>query len=200
MCAYPAMKEVCEYWMDRLETLPDGTTGDAHRAFARTDARRERGVSFDQQTIWDLFTSTIEAADPLGVDAEFRAELAARRAKLLPPKIGKWGQFQEWMVDRDDPKDTHRHIRTCSRSIPAVKSARQHAGVGQGRGISLNARGDESTGWSTAWKISLWARLYDGDHAHKLFAYLIRPCTAGDGQRGRRPLRQLVRCLSAFPD
>ena len=138
---------------------------------------RERGVSFEQETIWDLFTSTIEASELLGVDAEFRAELGARRAKLLPPKIGKWGQLQEWMTDRDDPKDTHRHISHLFAVHPGRQiSPASTPELAKAARISLTARGDDSTGWSTAWKISQWARLHDGDHAHKLFAYLIRPC------------------------
>ena len=69
------------------------------------------GDSYDQQLCWDLFTNTIEAAEALGVDAELpRASSMAKRDKLLGPKIGKWGQLQEWMEDIDDPKDTHRHL------------------------------------------------------------------------------------------
>ena len=174
--AYPAMKEVCEYWIDSLQAQPDGTlitpTG-----LSPEHGPKEPGISFDQQMVWDLFTSTIEAADALGVDAEFRAQLADKRAHLLAPKIGKWGQLQEWMVDRDDPKDTHRH----QSHLVALHPGRQISPLttpelARAAGVSLNARGDESTGWSTAWKISLWARLLDGDRAHNLFANLIRPC------------------------
>jgi alpha-L-fucosidase 2 len=175
--AYPAMKEVCAYWLAKLETLPDGTLV-APKSFSPEQMHvHERGVSFEQQTTWDLFTSTIEASEILGVDEDFRALLADKRAHLLKPKIGKWGQIQEWMSDLDNPKDTHRHIS----HLLAVHPGRQISPettpeLAQAARVSLNARGDDSTGWSCAWKISQWARLYDGDHAHKLFAYLIRPC------------------------
>ena len=174
--AYPAMKEVCEYWLDSLQAQPDGTlitpTG-----LSPEHGPKEPGISFDQQLVWDLFTSTIEAADALGVDAEFRAQLADKRAHLLAPKIGKWGQLQEWMVDRDDPKDTHRH----QSHLVALHPGRQISPLttpelARAAGVSLNARGDESTGWGAVWKMSLWARLFDGDRAHKLSTYLIRPC------------------------
>jgi alpha-L-fucosidase 2 len=172
--AYPMMKEVCEFWLDRLKTLPDGTLV-APNGYSPEHGPREDGVSHDQQLIWDVFNNTVEAADALGTDREFRNELSAKRDKLLAPKIGKWGQLQEWMVDRDDPKDTHRHLS----HLVAVHPGRQISPMAtpqlaEAARVSLNARGDESTGWSTAWKINLWARLRDGERAYKLMHNLIR--------------------------
>ncbi len=176
--AYPAMKEVCEYWMDSLRARPDGTLV-TPAGLSPEHGPKEPGISFDQQMVWDLFTSTIEAAETLGVDPEFRAQLAGLRARLLPPQIGKWGQLQEWMVDRDDPQDTHRH----QSHLVALHPGRQISPLttpelARAAGVSLNARGDESTGWGAAWKMSLWARLFDGDRAWKLSTYLIRPCNS----------------------
>jgi len=174
--AYPAMKEVCEFSLDRLKALPDGTLVTT-QGFSPEHGPKEDGVSFDQQLVWDLFTSTIEAAEILGVDADFRAELADKRARLLGPKIGKWGQLQEWMTDRDGPKDTHRHLSHLIAVYPGRQiSLAATPELAQAARVSLTARGDDSTGWSTAWKISLWSRLQDGDHAHKLFGSLLRPC------------------------
>ena len=172
--AYPMMKEVCEFWLDRLKTLPDGTLV-APNGYSPEHGPREDGVAHDQQLIWDLFNNTIEAADSLGIDDEFRETLAAKRDKLLGPKIGKWGQLQEWMVDRDDPHDTHRHLS----HLVAVYPGRQITPLATPRlaeaaKTSLTARGDVSTGWSSAWKINLWARLRDGDHAYKIIRNLIR--------------------------
>ena len=166
--AYPAMKEVCQYWIDSLEAQPDGTLI-TPVGLSPEQGPHEKGISFDQQWVWDLFTSTIEASEVLGVDAEFRGQLTAMRTKLLPPKIGRWGQLQEWMVDRDDPKNTHRHISHLvalfpGRQISPLKTPELAAAAR----VSLNARGDASTGWSTANKINLWARLQDGDRAYKL--------------------------------
>ena len=174
--AYPAMTEVCRYWIDSLEAQPDGTLV-TPVGLSPEQGPHEKGVSFDQQWVWDLFTSTIEAAEVLGVDAEFRQELTERRARLLPPKIGRWGQLQEWMVDRDDPKNTHRHLSHLvalfpGRQISPAKTPKLAAAAQ----ISLNARGDASTGWSTANKINMWARLHDGDRAHKLISLLLERC------------------------
>jgi alpha-L-fucosidase 2 len=172
--AYPMLKEVCEFWLDRLKALPDGTLV-APNGYSPEHGPREDGVSHDQQLIWDLFNNTVEAADALGVDREFRDLLAGKRDRLLGPKIGKWGQLQEWMVDRDDPKDTHRHLSHLVALHPGRQIApRKTSQLAQAARVSLNARGDVSTGWSTAWKINLWARLHDGDRAYKLIGNLFR--------------------------
>ena len=188
--AYPAMKEVCEYWLDSLQARPDGTWI-TPKGLSPEHGPVEPGISFDQQQVWDLFTSTIEAAGALGVDVEFRAQLADKRAHLLAPKIGKWGQLQEWMEDIDDPNDHHRH----QSHLVALHPGRQISPLttpelAKAAAVSLNARGDESTGWGAAWKMSLWARLFDGDRAHKLSTYLIRPChshTEGNSGGGLYP-------------
>ena len=100
--------------------------------------------------------------------------LSAKRAKLLGPKIGRWGQLQEWMVDRDDPTDTHRHLSHLVAVHPGRQiSPRTTPELAEAARVSLNARGDISTGWSTAWKINLWARLHDGERAYKLIGNLL---------------------------
>jgi alpha-L-fucosidase 2 len=172
--AYPMMKEVCEFWCDRLKALPDGRLV-APNGYSPEHGPREDGVSHDQQLIWDLFNNTVEAADALGTDRDFRNTIAAQREKLLGPQIGKWGQLQEWMVDRDDPKDTHRHLSHLVALYPGRQiTLPTTPQLAEAARVSLNARGDVSTGWSTAWKINLWARLHDGDRAHKLIGNLLR--------------------------
>ena len=172
--AYPMMKEVCEFWQDRLKALPDGTLV-APNGFSPEHGPREDGVSHDQQLIWDVFNNTVAAADALGMDREFRNDIAAKRDRLLAPKIGKWGQLQEWMVDRDDPKDDHRHMSHLVAVHPGNQiSVQKTPALAEAARVSLNARGDVSTGWSTAWKINLWARLHDGDRAYKLIGNLLR--------------------------
>jgi alpha-L-fucosidase 2 len=172
--AYPVMKEVCEFWEDRLKALPDGTLV-APLGYSPEQGPREDGVSFDQELVWDLFTNTIEASQALGVDPGYRLKLTAMRDKLLVPKIGKWGQLQEWMVDRDDPKNDHRHVSHLFALHPGRQiSPTKTPALAAAARISLNARGDAGTGWSKAWKISFWARLLDGDHAHKIYSELLK--------------------------
>jgi len=178
--AYPAMKEICEYWVDRLITRPDGTLM-TPPGLSPEHGPVEEGVSFDQQLVWDLFNNTIEAADALGCDREFRDLLAAKRARLLPPKIGKWGQLQEWEVERDDPKDDHRHTSHLiavfpGRQISVVKTPE----LAKAAAVSLEARGvngDSCREWAFAWRMSIWARLAQGDKAHFMYENLIKRST-----------------------
>ncbi|MEI7729308.1 MAG: glycoside hydrolase N-terminal domain-containing protein [Verrucomicrobiota bacterium] len=166
--AYPILKEVCEFWEDRLKALPDGTLV-APNGYSPEHGPHEDGVSHDQQLVWDLFSNYVEAADALGVDRAYRDKIAAMRDRLLAPKIGKWGQLQEWMVDRDDPKDQHRHLSHLVALHPGRQiSPLQTPKLAEAAKVSLTARGDGATGWSKAWKINLWARLLDGDHAYKI--------------------------------
>jgi alpha-L-fucosidase 2 len=97
------------------------------------------------------------------------------RDKLLVPKIGTWGQLQEWMVDRDDPKNDHRHVSHLFALHPGRQiSPTQTPALAAAAKVSLIARGDAGTGWSKAWKISFWARLLDGDHSYKMYSELLK--------------------------
>jgi len=135
----------------------------------------EDGVSYDQQIVWDLFTNTIEAADALGIDKEYRESIASLRSKLLGPRIGKWGQLQEWMVDRDNPKDHHRHVSHMFALFPGRQiSPAATPKLAAAARKSLEARGYKGdVGWSNAWKAALWARLLDSDRAYMYINRLI---------------------------
>ncbi len=96
------------------------------------------------------------------------------RDDLLKPSIGRWGQLKEWEEDKDDPKDTHRHVSHLFALFPGRQiSTALTPDLAEAARVSLNARGDESTGWSRAWKINFWARLGDGDRSYKLLRNLI---------------------------
>ncbi|MCU0914316.1 MAG: glycoside hydrolase family 95 protein [Planctomycetes bacterium] len=167
--AYPMMKEACEFWEDHLKTLPDGRLAVPNGWSPEHGPRDVDGVTYDQMMIWDLFTNTIEAADVLGTDQAFRDKIAALRDKLVGPKIGRWGQLQEWMEDLDEPNDTHRHVSHLFGLHPGRQlSPTTTPELAAAARKSLAARGDAGTGWSMAWKIAFWARLHDGDHAYKM--------------------------------
>lgn len=175
--AYPVMKEICEFWLDHLKELPDGTLVAPKGRSPEHGPVDVDGVTYDQTLCWDLFTNTIEASAALGVDGELRAELIAKRARLLGPKIGRWGQLQEWMEDVDDPKCDHRHLShllgvyPCSQIDPTTAPA-----LAQAAKVSLVARrdaGPEHPAWSRVWKACLFARLSDGDAAYGELARLF---------------------------
>jgi alpha-L-fucosidase 2 len=167
------LKEVCQFWEDHLKRRPDGTlvTPDG---WSPEHGPEEEGVTYDQEIVYDLFTNTIEAADVLGDDQEFRAHIAGLRDKLLKPKVGRWGQLQEWEADKDDPKDDHRHVSHLFALYPGRQITRAATPkLAEAARVSLRARGDQSTGWSRAWKMNFWARLWDGDHAYTMLRNLI---------------------------
>jgi len=173
--AYPILKEVCQFWEDHLVRRPDGTlvTPDGWSP-EQYKYEPEEGVTYDQEIIWDLFTNTIEAADELGEDTEFRNHIAEMREDLLKPAIGRWGQLKEWEIDRDDPEDKHRHVSHLFALFPGRQiSTVATPELAEAARVSLNARGDESTGWSRAWKINFWARLGNGDRSYKLLRSLV---------------------------
>ena len=172
--AYPMLKEICQFWEDSLKELPDGTLV-VPKGWSPEHGPEEDGVSYDQQIVWDLLTNYIQASEVLGIDEDYRRKVAGMREKLLGPKIGRWGQLQEWMVDRDDPKDHHRHVSHLfglhpGRQISPVATPK----LAEAARVSLAGRGDGGTGWSKAWKISFWARLLDGDHAYKMLSEQLK--------------------------
>ncbi|MBT4400606.1 MAG: glycoside hydrolase family 95 protein [Bacteroidetes bacterium] len=173
--AYPILKEVCFFWEDHLVRRADGTlvTPDGWSP-EQYKYEPEEGVTYDQEIIYDLFTNTIEAADELGDDKEFRNHIAKMRDDLLKPAIGRWGQLKEWEPDKDDPQDKHRHVSHLFALYPGRQiSMALTPDLAEAARVSLNARGDESTGWSRAWKINFWARLGDGNRSYKLLRSLL---------------------------
>jgi alpha-L-fucosidase 2 len=171
--AYPVMKEICEFWEERL--IPDSNgklvTPDG---WSPEHGPHEPGVTYDQEIIWDLFTNYLEASAILGADPEYRKTVVSLREKLLKPQIGKWGQLMEWSVDRDDSTNTHRHISHLFALYPGRQiSINQTPELAAAAKKILIARGDQSTGWAMAWRINFWARMYDGNHAYKLLRNLM---------------------------
>ena len=171
--AYPILKEICEFWDDHLKRRPDGTVV-APMGWSPEHGPIEDAITHDHQIIFDLFTNYVEAAHILKIDTAYKKHISMLKSKLLKPKIGKWGQLQEWETDRDDPKDKHRHVSHLFGLHPGREiSPIQTPALAQAAKVSLTARGDESTGWSMAWKMNFWARLHDGNHAYKILQNFI---------------------------
>jgi alpha-L-fucosidase 2 len=174
--AYPLLKEVSEYWEDHLKALPDGRLV-APKGWSPEHGPEEDGVAHDQQIIWDLFSNTIAAADALGADKATRDKLAGMRDKLVGPQIGKWGQLMEWMVDRDDPKDQHRHTSHLFAVYPGLQiSMTKTPDLAAAARKSLDARGeagDSRRSWTWPWRCAMWARFREGERAHRTIRGLL---------------------------
>lgn len=151
-----------------LVVAPSSSPENVH-AGSGGKATTAAGVTMDNQLVSNLYNIVIESSKILGEDAEFAARLKSNLAKMAPMQIGRWGQLQEWMHDWDDPKDIHRHVSHLWGLYPGNQiSPFRTPELFDGARTSLIARGDPSTGWSMGWKVCLWARLLDGDHAYKL--------------------------------
>lgn len=175
--AWPLMKEVGEFWEDRLKPTADGKLV-APNGWSPEHGPIQDGVAYDQQILWDHFDNMARAATVLG-DKAAAAHAAGLRDRLAPPGIGSWGQLLEWLEELKDPvldtpKDTHRHVSHLYALYPGrqISPARTPALAAAAR-KTLEARGDVSTGWSMAWKMAWWARLLDGDRAHRLLGNLL---------------------------
>lgn len=170
--AYPVLKETCEFWEVRLKELPDGRLV-IPNGWSPEHGPHEDGVAYCQQIAWDLFDNYVRASEALGLDADYRAKIAGLRDRLLGPQIGKWGQLMEWMTDRDDPNDHHRHTSHLFAVFPgrqiSVEKTPEFAAAAR---KSLVARGEDAKSdvreWSYAWRTALYARLRDGENAHRL--------------------------------
>jgi alpha-L-fucosidase 2 len=173
---YPVLKSACEFYQDFLieepthkwlvvspsvspENTPQGHWGSALSA----------GTTMDNQILFDLFTKTIKAAKLLKKDEALMADFQKIIDRLPPMQIGKFGQLQEWLGDWDNPNDKHRHVSHLYGLYPSNQiTPDKTPELFDAARTSLIQRGDVSTGWSMGWKINLWARLLDGNHAHKL--------------------------------
>ncbi|MFG6462956.1 glycoside hydrolase N-terminal domain-containing protein [Roseateles sp. DXS20W] len=189
--AWPVLKEVGEFWEDRLKALPDGPMKGrlvAPNGWSPEHGPIQDGVAYDQQILWDHFDNMAQAAAALGERAA-QTHAESLRDRLASPRIGSWGQLLEWLDELTDPvldtpHDTHRHVSHLFALFPGrqISPALTPALAAAAR-KTLDARGDVSTGWSMAWKMAWWARLHDGDRAHRL----LRGLLATPGAAAARP-------------
>lgn len=195
--AYPIMKEISHFWLDHLKELPDGTLvvpdGTSPEQGPKKDEKTGAtviveghrthldGVSYDQQLCWDLFNNTIEAAKSLGTDEALCKELMEKRDRLLGPKVGKWGQLQEWMEDIDDPKNQHRHVSHMLAIFPGRQILPTTAPeLAKAAKVSMEARGNGKTGWSKVFKACVYARIFEAEHSYELIADVLDTKTHGN--------------------
>jgi alpha-L-fucosidase 2 len=180
---YPVMKGAAQFFLDTLVeepkhkwlvTCPSLSPENRHPAGVAICA----GPAIDMQILRDLFSQCIQAAEILEIDKDFSAKLIETRLRLAPMRIGKAGQLQEWLEDWDleAPERQHRHVSHLYGLFPSSQitpSGTPELFAAAMRTLEL--RGDEGTGWSLAWKINLWARLHDGDHAYLLLQKALTP-------------------------
>lgn len=174
--AYPLLKGAAQFfnawlrrdaqgrWVTPVATSPENE-------YQLPDGRRcsvSMASTMDMSIIRDLFSSTIQAAEILEIDAGFRRELQDKLDNLYPFKIGRYGQLQEWYRDWDSLKDHHRHLSHLYGVCPAAQITPDTTPeLAKAASRSLDIRGPGDVGWSRAWMINLFARLYESEKAHE---------------------------------
>jgi len=132
-----------------------------------------------------MFAHIIEASKILGFDEEFSKEIAETRAKLAPNKISEGGVLQEWFEDWDMiSRNRNRHVSHLYGLYPGQDiSYYKDKDLTEAVRQSLLMRGDNATGWGLGWRLNLWARLHDGEHAYIIIRNLLNDAQGGGGGR-----------------
>lgn len=196
--AYPTMKGAVDFFMDFLIEHPNGKwlvtspsnspenppAGPGYRyfydeVFGYYFTTIVYGSTIDMQILKDLFSYYIQATEILEKDQDYAIAVDSVRNRLVPTMVGKDGTLQEWTEDYGQMEEKHRHYSHMYGLYPGnVLSARRTPEFVEPIKKVMDLRGDESTGWSRAWKMGIWARLYDGERALKIFkGYLKDVCT-----------------------
>ena len=186
--AYPLMKGAAEFILDFLVEAPEGTacpgklvtnpSYSPENAFFLPDGSTTvftYGATMDLEIIYDLLTHCIKACDILGVDPDFKRKCEETLANLAPIRISeKTGRIMEWAEDYKEVDPHHRHTSHLFGLHPGNQiTTLGTPELAEAARKTLIARGDDGTGWGLAWKINMWNRLQDGDHAYKLLSVLL---------------------------
>ena len=176
--AYPLMKVTSEFWLDFLIKDPRDDKWIVSPSFSPEHGDFTNGAAMSQQIVFDLLKNTYDSALQLN-DKKFATQLKQKMSQLdTGLRIGSWGQVQEWKEDVDDPKNEHRHISHLFALHPGRQiDVHRSPELLQAARTTLNARGDGGTGWSQAWKINMWARVLDGNRAHKVLGEQLQRST-----------------------
>ncbi len=171
---YPLIKSSAEFTVDFLWHKPDGTYA-AAPSTSPEHGPIDQGATFVHAVVREILLDAIAAAEALNTDETEREQWKEVLDKLMPYKIGRYGQLMEWSTDIDDPKDEHRHMNHLfglhpGRTISPLTTPE----LAQASKVVLQHRGDGATGWSMGWKLNQWARLHDGNHAYTLFGNLLK--------------------------
>ncbi len=206
--AYPLLKNICHFWEDELKTVGAQGKGLQTRQNENTPIREltaaqhpelaeikdgalvcpmgwshewgplEDGCAHDQQLIWELFDNTAKAAAILGVDAEWAAELTAKRDRLVGNRIGRGGYLQEWIVDRPNMVSGQRHTSHLIGVFPGTSiSMERTPDFAKAAMKSLELRGltqDNRRSWTWPWRTALWARFHNEAKAYSMVQHYIR--------------------------
>jgi alpha-L-fucosidase 2 len=180
---YPLLKGASEFFLDFLieepkhhwlVTAPSISPENSFLAPSGAGTEVSPGPTLDNQLLRDLFDHTAAAAEMLGVDSGLRAQVQAARKRLPPDRVGRHGQVQEWLEDFDEAEIIHRHVSPLYGFFPSNQITEEtNPELAKAVRVTLDRRTDRDLGWSGAWKINLYARLRDGDHAYAILRRML---------------------------
>jgi len=180
---YPLMKgaaQFCLEWLvedknGKLITSPSTSPEAEYIDSEGYNGATLYGATGDLSMIRELFIQTIKASKILKTDDDFRLRIEGALARLHPYQVGEKGNLQEWYFDWEDRDPLHRHQMHLFGLHPGHHiTPDKTPDIANACRRTLELKGDESTGWSMGWRINLWARLWDGNHAYKMFRILLK--------------------------
>ena len=183
--AYPVLKGSAEFYLDMLIAEPThgwlvtAPSNSPENVFEKKDGTKAHiclGATIDEQLVRAIFEATSTAAKELGLDADFARELDEKRAQLAPTRIGSDGRVMEWQEEYAEPEPHHRHVSHLWGLYPGHEiDPRAQPELAAAAAKTLDARGDAGTGWGTAFKLGMWARLGNGPRAYDLLREHLQP-------------------------
>jgi alpha-L-fucosidase 2 len=183
------MKEAAQFFLDylvadgkgHLVTGPSLSPENEYKLPSGERAVLTMGPTMDTEILQAFFGRLIEASETLGIDREFRAKVQAARDKLLPLRVGKYGQIQEWQEDYDEVEPGHRHMSHLFALFPGDQITPERTpDLAKAARATLDRRlanGGGHTGWSRAWIINFWTRLADADKGYENLVALLAKST-----------------------
>ena len=178
---YPVIKGTADFYLDYMQEHPQYhwlvvvPSVSPEQGPAGKNSAITAGCTMDNQIAFDALSSTLRAAQILGVDLDYQKTLKNAIDRLPPMQIGQYKQLQEWIIDGDRPNDQHRHISHLYGLYPSNQiSPYSHPELFAAAKETLRQRGDMATGWSLGWKINFWARMLDGNHAFLILKNMLK--------------------------
>lgn len=187
---YDTMREAAEFFEDyliedgkgRLVTSPSVSPENTYYTKDGVKGTLCQGPTMDSSILNQLFTAVAESAQILDIDTEFAMKMLELRSRLPEPEVGKYGQIMEWAEDYDEVEPGHRHISQLFALYPAdIISFHKTPELAKAARATLDRRlsyGGGHTGWSRAWIINMWARLFDGEKVGENVTALLSNSTS----------------------
>lgn len=180
---YPMLRETVRFWNAFLHKDQQAQRWVSSPSYSPEHGPISIGNTYDQSLIWQLFHDFIQAAQELGLDEALLTEVKEKFDLLNPLQITQTGRIREWYEEEEQHfqnekvEAQHRHVSHLVGLYPGNLFSYKGQEYLEAARASLNDRGDGGTGWSKANKINLWARLGDGNRAHKLLAEQLKTST-----------------------